>query len=113
MQNTVSNQDKTRVVRNLPPLVEIEGDRVCTFDSSEARRNSRCEHRESAISAVHMKPKPLSLRNIGNIGKIIDGAGIHRTRRPGDKEWRKSETLIDCNCLFERVGIDSALIVHR
>src|ERR1035438_10814346 len=56
MQRAIPDEDKSRVVRYLPPLMEIEGDGVRTLDPSETKSNIRGQHPERTERAIDVKP---------------------------------------------------------
>ena len=53
----VSYQYKACVIRDLPPFMEIEGNRIGALDALQARRYIRRQYRQGAVSAVNVKPE--------------------------------------------------------
>src|ERR1035441_2090269 len=109
MQRAIPDEDKSRVVRYLPPLMEIEGDGVRALDASQTKSNIRGQHPERAERAIDVKPNGFPPRDIGNGGQRIDRSGIDGAGSPGDEERRQPGTLVDGDGFLEcpRIHLES------
>ena len=74
LDRAVPHEEKARVVRDLAPLVEVEGERVGELEACEQRRVLRREDGEAAERAVDVEPEVLFLRDGGDGREIVDGS---------------------------------------
>ena len=59
MAFALAHQEEARIVRHLPPFVEIKRDGIRALDTGKARRKLGREDRERAKGAVDVKPQLL------------------------------------------------------
>ena len=111
MERAIAHKKKASVVGHLCPFVEIEGDRIRTFDAGKAWRNVRCQDCKRAECAVNMEPKIFAARDVRKADKIIDGANIDRAGGTDNQEWREPRMPISDDGTIERSQIDLLKVI--
>ena len=101
MQHAIAHQDEARIVRNLAPFVKIERERIRALDSAKPGSKIGREYRQRSVRSIDMEPEMLAARKIGQRAEIVDGAGIHASRRADQQERRKSGAPVRLDRLFE------------
>jgi hypothetical protein len=112
VQLAVAYQDVSGIVGNLPPLMEIECQRIGALDTAEPRGQFRCELRQSSIGSVDVKPKLVPPAQLGDARKVVDGSDIHGARRSNHEEWSPAGLPILVNRSFERIHVHSLAAVR-
>src|SRR6202041_3881281 len=79
MQFAVAHQNESGIVRYLRPLVKVKGQRISPLDTFEPGSQLRNQHGQGPKCAVDMKPELLTRGNLGDSGKVVDSARVHRT----------------------------------
>ena len=60
----VAIDQRTAVVRRKQPLVRIDDQTVCAFDSGEEVAGTRCAEGRSTVRAIHVEPDTDLVRHI-------------------------------------------------
>ena len=86
MRLRVADQQEARVVGNMRPLVQIEGDRLGALDAGHQRAQALGERGQRAERPVDVEPELVRLGDVGDGVEIVHGAGVDRARGADDQE---------------------------
>ncbi len=102
MKLPIAHQQEPGVIRHLAPLVKIEGDGIRKLDARNQRRKLRRPHRQRTERAIDVKADLLFAAQFGNGAKIVDSAGVHRSRGRDHNEGFQSVRAVFANRLAQR-----------
>ena len=74
----VAEEGEADPVREVEPLVTVDGDRVRPLEPDDERRRARTEAEEGAEGAVDVEPEPVLGAEIGDLGQRVCSAGVRR-----------------------------------
>ncbi len=116
----IAHQHEARVVGDLPPFMEVEGDGVGALDALEQGLELRRHHSERAYGAVDVEMQAIPGGDFRQHGQVVDGAGVHRASRAHQQERLKAGGPVLRDGLFDghvvhgpgRIGVDQPQAVR-
>src|ERR1700733_9930082 len=111
MELAVSYQDEASVIRDLAPLVKVEGERVGAFDSLKPRGKIGSEYGKRAVGSIDMEPETFTLAEVGERREIVDGTSVDRARAAYHHERSEAVPAIVVDGLFQSFDVDAMATV--
>ena len=111
VERPVSNENEARIVWNLAPLVEVEGNRIGALDTLQSRRNLGSKHGESAIGTIHVEPELPAAGDTGDGRKIIDCADVDGTGCSDDQERKQTLPAIGYDRALQHADVHAVQVV--
>ena len=107
MAFAVAHQQKAGVVGDLAPFVEIERNRIRTFDAGKPWRQLRRENAERTEGAIDVKPDLLLATQCSDRAEIIDRADVDGAGGSDHQKRLQPDRAITRNLPAQRIEVDA------